>query len=82
MNIEQTSLWWIRRALRLQDNQALQTAQVAAGMVISVFILDPLMLASAGEKRMAFLFDGLRSLDVALRRRGSYLVVRQGVATE
>ncbi len=80
--MERISLWWIRRDLRLGDNQALQSALMVGESVIPVFILDPVLLSSAtaSEKRTAFLFEGLRSLDRALRRRGSYLVVRQGEA--
>ena len=75
-----TALWWIRRDLRLGDNQALAAALAAAGQVVPVFVLDPALLASpyTGDKRLAFLFDGLRSLDADLRQRGSRLVLRQG----
>ncbi len=75
-----TALWWIRRDLRLSDNQALTGALAAAEQVVPVFVLDPALLASpfTGEKRLAFLFDGLRSLDAELRQRGSRLIVRQG----
>ena len=74
------AIWWIRRDLRLADNQALQAALEEAGQVIPVFILDPKLLDSAyvGEKRLAFLLDGLRALDASLHLIGSYLVVRQG----
>ncbi|MFO7678690.1 MAG: deoxyribodipyrimidine photo-lyase [Chloroflexota bacterium] len=75
-----TSIWWIRRDLRLTDNNALEAARQAAGQVIPVFILDPALLKApqTGEKRLAFLLAGLRQLDADLRQRGSYLVVRQG----
>jgi len=75
-----TALWWIRRDLRLADNQALAAAQAQADHVVPVFVLDPTLLASryASEKRLAFLYDGLRSLDADLFTRGSRLVVRQG----
>ncbi len=75
-----TAIWWIRRDLRLSDNQALAAASAAADQVIPVFVLDPALLASSysGEKRLAFLFDGLRQLDADLRQRGSRLIVRQG----
>jgi len=45
-----------------------------------VFVLDPLLLAApdAGPQRMAFLLGGLRALDLALRARGSRLIVRRG----
>jgi deoxyribodipyrimidine photo-lyase len=73
-------IWWIRRDLRLSDNQALQAALQAAGEVIPLFILDPALLGSAwvGLKRTAFLFAGLQALDADLRRRGGRLIIRQG----
>ncbi|MBK8932024.1 MAG: deoxyribodipyrimidine photo-lyase [Chloroflexi bacterium] len=75
-----TVVWWIRRDLRLSDNDALMAAIQNADQVIPLFIIDPALANTryAGEKRLAFLWHGLRSLDDALRRRGSYLVVRQG----
>ncbi len=75
-----TAIWWIRRDLRLCDNQALTAALASADQVAPVFVLDPALLASTfvGDKRLAFLFDGLRSLDANLRQRGSRLLVRQG----
>ena len=62
-----TSIWWIRRDLRLTDNQALAAAQSVGDQVVPVFIIDPRLLKSqyVGEKRLAFLFAGLRSLDVS-----------------
>lgn len=78
-----TAIWWIRRDLRLTDNQALAAALAASDQVIPVFILDPALLASpfTGDKRLAFLFDGLRSLAADLQQRGSRLIVRQGAPT-
>jgi deoxyribodipyrimidine photo-lyase len=75
-----TALWWLRRDLRLTDNQALAAALVHADQAIPVFVLDPTLLGApdAGEKRVAFLFGGLRALDADLRARGSRLIVRQG----
>ncbi len=79
-----TAIWWIRRDLRLADNQALAAAQAQAEHVVPVFVLDPTLLASpyASEKRLAFLYDGLRNLDADLSTRGSRLVVRQGDPAE
>jgi len=76
-----TAIWWIRRDLRLTDNLALQSA-LEVEAVIPVFILDPPLLSRPAPKRQAFLFNGLRALDAALRQRGSYLVVRRGVPLE
>jgi len=80
----ETALWWIRRDVRLRDNQALRGALAHASTVIPVFILDPGILRSRyhvrAERRKAFLFRGLRLLDEALRQRGSRLIVREGAA--
>jgi deoxyribodipyrimidine photo-lyase len=77
------AIWWIRRDLRLADNQALAAALLHSGRVLPVFVLDPALVASpyAGEKRLAFLWAGLRELDADLRRRGSSLTVRPGSPT-
>ena len=75
-----TAIWWIRRDLRLSDNQALTEALRQADVVVPVFILDPKLLASeyAGQARLAFLLDGLRELDRSLKQRGSQLILRRG----
>jgi deoxyribodipyrimidine photo-lyase len=73
-----TAIWWIRRDLRLTDNLALVEALRAADQVLPVFILDPQLLGSryVGEKRLAFLFEGLRCLDAQLKARGARLIIR------
>ena len=75
-----TAIWWVRRDLRLNDNDALRAALEHGGCVIPVFVLDPKLLAASdiSEKRLAFLFGGLRSLAADLRARGSRLIVRRG----
>jgi deoxyribodipyrimidine photo-lyase len=75
-----TAIWWVRRDLRLTDNQALSAALGRADQVIPVFVLDPVLLAEneAAEKRVAFLFGGLRALGEDLRARGSTLIIRRG----
>ena len=75
-----TAIWWIRRDLRLEDNEALTHALQTAESVIPVFILDPTLLQSpnTGEKRVAFLFEGLRQLESDLQAKGSRLIVRRG----
>jgi deoxyribodipyrimidine photo-lyase len=75
-----TAIWWIRRDLRLTDNQALHAALAHAEHVIPLFILDPTLLASSyvGAKRLAFLCGGLRQLAADLDKRGSRLIVRYG----
>src|SRR5512134_2744747 len=71
-----TSIWWIRRDLRLTDNPALHAA-LAVGPVLPVFIIDPAFSRSS-PRRKDFLYEGLYALDKDLRTRGSYLVVRSG----
>jgi deoxyribodipyrimidine photo-lyase len=81
MNITHpVAIWWIRRDLRLTDNPALTAALNNAAQIVPTFVLDPSLLGSAyvGEKRLAFLFEGLRSLQASLERLGSGLVVRRG----
>ena len=81
------AIWWIRRDLRLADNQALHAAIAAANQLVPVFVLDPMILDSeqvgaAAWRRVAFLFGGLRILDAELRARGSRLVIRRGDPVE
>nr|WP_309685011.1 deoxyribodipyrimidine photo-lyase [Armatimonas sp.] len=80
----QTALVWFRRTLRLDDNNSLLTALADSASVIPVFVLDPMILShpDTGARRVAFLYNGLRALDAALRERGSYLVLRHGNPTE
>jgi deoxyribodipyrimidine photo-lyase len=74
------AIWWIRRDLRLHENEALQAALRACDEVIPVWVADPALLGSpiASEKRLAFLQHGLASLAAALEARGSRLIVRHG----
>jgi deoxyribodipyrimidine photo-lyase len=75
-----TTIWWLRRDLRLTDNAALH-ASLEAGSVIPVFILDP-TFDSASARRKEFLYEGLHALDKELRERNSYLVIRTGQPLE
>ena len=79
-----TALWWVRRDLRLSDNQALAGALAHSDRVVPVYILDEHVLASAdaSEKRLAFLLGGLEHLDKDLRDRGSRLILRRGDPAE
>ncbi len=77
-----TAIWWVRRDLRLADNHALAAALAQSEKLIPIFIFDATLLGSSyvGEKRVAFLFEGLRKLHAGLQARGSGLVLRQGDA--
>ena len=75
-----TAVWWVRRDLRLNDNEALRAALADGGRVVPVFVLAPTLLAAPdiSAKRLTFLYGGLHSLDADLRARGSRLIVRRG----
>ncbi len=77
------AIWWIRRDLRLHDNRAFHEAVAFGGRVVPLFILDPAILESATHRkslrRISFLLDGLRALDMDLRARGGRLFIRRGI---
>lgn len=77
---ENPVIHWFRRDLRLSDNTALQAALETGAPVIPLFIFDPALLDGPrfGPPRMTFLMRALESLDEALQKRGSRLMVRQG----
>lgn len=74
------AIWWLRRDLRLTDNQALTAALAAGDEVAPLFVLDERLLGATASspRRNDFLFAGLAALDDDLRSRGSRLVVRAG----
>jgi deoxyribodipyrimidine photo-lyase len=76
-----TAIWWIRRDLRLQDNQTLQAA-LQAGPVFPVYIFDPYFWTGLPSRRHQFLCNALHALEADLRVRGSYLVLRKGSPVE
>lgn len=76
-----TAIWWIRRDLRIKDNPALHRA-LQHGSVIPLYILDPVLIKTVSDRRKAFLFRGLHSLDRDLRAAGSRLIVKSGKPLE
>lgn len=73
-----TSVWWVRRDIRLADNAALQSA-AAQGPVVPLFVWEDNLLESAGDFRRAFLFEALNSLDDSV---GRALIYRDGPAVK
>ncbi len=71
-------IWWIRRDVRVEDNQALQAALGTDLPVIPLFILDPNLLQEPPSRRQIFLFNALEHLDQALNALGNKLIIRQG----
>jgi len=68
------AIWWIRRDMRVADNKALAAA-VVNGDVIPLFVLDPVLVATAGASRLKFMYENLRSLNDSMK---GALVVRHG----
>jgi deoxyribodipyrimidine photo-lyase len=69
-----TRLMWFRRDLRLADVPALLDAGADDAEVLACYVLDPRLTASAGPRRLQFLFDSLREVHDALD--GRLLVTR------
>jgi deoxyribodipyrimidine photo-lyase len=76
-----TAILWLRRDLRLADHPALESA-AAAGPVVALYVLDPVLLGAAGPPRIAFLLRTLRALDADLAAQGGGLLVRTGRPAE
>ncbi len=60
-----SSVWWIRRDLRLSDQPALVSA-AAAGEVLPLFVIDPSLWRPSGDVRRAYLLRSLREFDSVL----------------
>ncbi|BBZ27923.1 deoxyribodipyrimidine photo-lyase [Mycolicibacterium madagascariense] len=57
-----TSLLWFRRDLRLHDLPPLLDAAKDGQDVLACYVLDPRLRASAGPRRLQYLYDSLREL--------------------
>ena len=75
-----TAKWWMRRELRLRDNQALLAALEKSGQVVPVYILVDQLLDSpyVSQKRSACLLAGWKALDVELRQRANSQLLWRG----
>ncbi len=73
-----TAVVWFRRDLRLADNPAWSAASQAADRLLALFVLDPAVLDTAGDRRRDLLLAHLGALDARLRDRGGALLVRRG----
>jgi deoxyribodipyrimidine photo-lyase len=71
------TLLWFRRDLRLHDLPALLEAAKDDQEVLACYVLDPRLTASAGPRRLQFLYDSLRELRDGLDGR---LLITEGRA--
>ncbi|MFN8052363.1 MAG: deoxyribodipyrimidine photo-lyase [Acidimicrobiales bacterium] len=72
---------WFRRDLRLTDNPAWADAVARRSPIVASYVLDPRLLASAGDLRRRLFVAHLHELDRTLREHGGRLRVLQGDAT-
>lgn len=74
------SLFLFRRDLRLSDNTALNEALRLGNPVLAVFVVDPSLMKrwQDSDRRLAFLFQTLKQLRVAVSELGGTLLVASG----
>jgi deoxyribodipyrimidine photo-lyase len=81
-NVEETvmstSVWWIRRDIRRNDNKALQSA-AAVGKVVPLFVWDDVLFSNSGVARREFMCRALNALDDSMDRA---LIYRNGPVAE
>ena len=75
-----TSIVWLRRDLRLEDNTALRNALAAHKNVQLLFIFDPAILdrLEKDDARVSFIFEQLRVIDEKVQEKGSSVLIRFG----
>ena len=75
-----STVWWVRKGIRLHDNPALLKAVEGASAMTPLFVLDPHFLKPnrVGAARLRFLLESLTDLDASLRKRNSRLLVLHG----
>ena len=80
-----TTLFWLRRDLRLEDNAGLFHALNENSTVLALFIFDTVILERLEDKkdaRVEFILQSLLILKAALEKLGTSLFVYHGNPTE
>jgi deoxyribodipyrimidine photo-lyase len=72
---------WFRRDLRLDDNPAWAAATSSHRQVLALYVIDPVLLDSAGEMRASRLLGDVAALDRRIAEHGGRLCVRIGDPT-
>ena len=75
-----TTIVWLRRDLRLEDNTALRNALTEDKNVQLLFIFDSAILdrLEKDDARVSFIFEQLRAIDEKVQEKGSSLLIRYG----
>jgi deoxyribodipyrimidine photo-lyase len=74
------NLCWIRRDLRLHDHAALSMA-LKEGETTLIFVFDSHILQKLKDKhdrRVTFIYESLESIERALQKKGSSIIIRYG----
>ncbi len=77
-------LVWFKRDLRVHDHAPLSRACASGRPVICLYAIEPELwaLPEYSERQYGFLAETLHDLDLALRKRGTRLIVRVGAVTD
>lgn len=81
---KQTTIFWFRRDLRLEDNAGLYHALKNSKNVLPIFIFDTVILKELDnpeDARVTFIYDTVRNLKRDLEKIGSSLLVFYGDPT-
>jgi len=81
MKKEEINIFWLRRDLRLDDNNALLQSLKSGKKTLLVFIFDKYVLSkieSESDKRVNFIHQSLQSLNKELSKFNSSLLVKHG----
>lgn len=76
----QCAIWWVKRDMRLRDNEALTRACAESKTVMPVFVFEPLVMQGPdwGEIHSYAVIDAVSRLRKNLQHHGSDLWVRSG----
>ena len=80
-----TSIFWLRRDLRLEDNHALFKAEQSSETIIPLFIFDEEILSNLEDKddaRLTFIYETLETIRLQLKKAGSSLLTLYGNPVE
>jgi len=79
------ALFWFRRDLRVTDNAGLYHALKSARQVYCVFVFDSAILDALPvkrDRRVEFIWETIRQLDISLKKLGGGLIIRHARADQ
>jgi deoxyribodipyrimidine photo-lyase len=83
--MEEVTIFWFRRDLRINDNIALYHSLMERGNVLPLFIFDTDILdklADKSDRRISFIYDHLKKIKNVLEENGSSLMIAYGKPVE